>query len=98
MTKATKPNPRNRPATQADVKRAYQLGIDEGIESCWTLIAYYMVACQDCSREGFLDMYRDVCRIAEHISEGKQSWSYIKKVLEDDEHIRLHFTGGFKQR
>ena len=87
--KPKKPNPRKRPATQADVEKAKKAATDNAIETAW---AIFFTVMRD--KEGY--GIKRLTRLWEHVNElssgvvaGYVSVADLKKALKDEAGITL---------
>ena len=80
----TKTNPRRVPATQADVKRAYQDGVTEGIERGLRLFLFTLIDKHDAPMENVRQLVEEINYTAESVSQGYIKWADIAHVLQEE--------------
>lgn len=97
MTKATKPNPRNRPATQADVDRAYRKGIHAGTKHALRMILFLLIDKHAAPAEDVRQLALEINQLADHINHERLSWGYIDTVLKDND-VTVRLTDGDTDR
>ena len=79
-----KANPRKVQATEEDVKRALNRGIDMGVKRALKLAFYMMLDKHDVSVEEVQRLSEEVGWLATLVNEGRISWSFIDKVLSEN--------------
>ena len=85
-----KVNPRRKPATMADVKRAELEVKPVHMRHAIELVLYLLLDKHDAPREDVQQLAREISRVAEQIADGRLSWSYVAKILrENNVEVRL---------
>lgn len=85
-----KTNPRKQPATMADVRRAAEEVRPVHMRHAIEMVLFLLVDKYGAPKEDVQQLAREIARLSEQIASGKISWTYIKKVLEEDEvEVRL---------
>lgn len=84
MKKKKKPNPKNQPATQADVKRAKRQARDEAICLVVYMVLYIFIDKHNASKEEIQQLGHEINDLADSISKGYLKWQDIKKMLEEE--------------
>lgn len=83
-----KVNPTKKPATQADVEKAYDKGVHAGIRSANTIFLTVLL-----DKYGFedrvIDFWEDVCKLSEEIAEHRVNMTDLTHVLLKEYHIKL---------
>lgn len=88
--KAKKINPRKRPATMADVRRAEQTVKPIHMEHAFKLVLYLLVDKHNAPKEDVQQLSREITYLCQCIADGRQSWSFIDTVLkENDVEVQL---------
>ena len=77
-------NPRRRPATEADVKKAELRGIDQGVKDAVRVTLYLLIDKHNAPIEDVAQLQNEIQQTASHIIAGRLSWSYIETVLKDN--------------
>lgn len=83
-----KTNPRKRPATGADVDKAWEKGVHAGIENA-AAIMLTVLADHFGMGEQLPEVWKYVCKLSEEIGEGRISLGDLKHVLLDEYHIKV---------
>jgi len=76
----SKTNPRNRPATQADVRRAWEKGVDEGCTIACAIMLTVLADKFD-GKDYIPDIWREVNKLSDEIKEKRVSVSDLRRVL-----------------
>lgn len=87
--KKKKPNPRRRPATEADVERAKKSAHTLGLKWAIYLILYILLDKHDASKEDLQQLADEINYYAESITEGRITWKDIERVVRDEYEIEL---------
>ena len=83
-------NPRRQICTGEDVKRAENRGIEIGLRQALKIALYILLDKHDAPREDVQELAREFTWLAERINEGRISWSFVDRVLkENDVEVRL---------
>lgn len=85
----TKTNPRRVPATQADVKRAYQDGVTEGIERGIQLLLFTLIDKHDAPTDDIQQLARELNYTAESVSRGYIKWADIEETLKIEYEVEV---------
>lgn len=80
MPKNQKPNPRKIPRTQADVDRAWQQGILDGVSNASAIFLTVLVDKFD-GADRVLDVWREINKLSEEIKERRVTISDLRRVL-----------------
>lgn len=85
-----KANPRRVICTGEDVKRAESRGIETGLRQALKIALYILLDKHDAPREDVQELAREISRVAEQIADGRLSWSYVARILrENNVEVRL---------
>ena len=88
--KKKKVNPRRKPATWADVEKAHHEIDAAAMRHAIELVLYLLVDKHGAPKEDVKELNREISYTAELINENKLSWTYIEKVLRENElEVRL---------
>ena len=88
MKKSRKQNPRNRPASWADVERAKKEASNEAISLAIALML--TVLCDKFNGEEYIqDVWKEVNKLSQEVSEGRVNLWDLKTVLEEEYSIEL---------
>ena len=83
-----KQNPRNKPATQADVKRARIESCNEAVRM--TAAIFLTVICDKFNGKDYIpDLWREVSKLSEEIKENRVSVPDLIRVLREEYDIEL---------
>lgn len=88
MSKKT--NPRRRPATEADVKRAKAQATDEAMRTILYMVLYVLVDKHDATPEEIAQIAAEVNYVADSINKGYLRWEDIMHMLEDEYNVHLN--------
>lgn len=75
-----KTNPKRRPATEADVNKAWQQGVHDGIRES-TAIFLTVLLDKYGMEDRIIDVWEDICKLSEEIAERRVSVTDLKYVL-----------------
>lgn len=78
-----KTNPRKIPRTQADVDRAYEDGITDGLKRGIDLMLYVLIDKHDAPMEDLQQLAGELNHAAQCVAEGYISWSDIRQMLKE---------------
>lgn len=85
-----KTNPRRQVCTGEDLKRAEKRGIEIGIRQALKMALYILLDKHGAPAEDVQQLAAEFGWLAEHINEGHISWSFVDRVLkENDVEVRL---------
>lgn len=84
-----KTNPRKKPCTEADVKRAKREATDEALRLALYIALYVMLDKFGFSEEQLARAAQHFNRTAQEISEGRIRWQDIMYVLKDEYNVEL---------
>lgn len=85
-----KVNPNRVICTGADVKKAEDRGIVTGLRQALKIALYILLDKHGAPAEDVQELAREFEWLAERINEGRISWSFVDKVLrENDVEVRL---------
>ena len=83
-----KVNPTKKPASQADVEKAYDKGVHAGIRSANAIFLTVLL-----DKYGFgeqiIDFWEDVCKLSEEIAEHRVNMTDLKQVLLKEYQIKI---------
>lgn len=82
-------NPRRRPATMADVKRAKAEAQDRAMRMVLYLLLYVLIEKHDASTDFIQSIAEDVNYYADSIKRGYVTWKDIERVVIDEYDVRL---------
>ena len=85
-------NPRKKPVTQADIKKAKELIAAEMIENVWTLVFSVLRDKENATTEDLHRIWGEINDLSDSISQGYVSLSDLKNALKQEE--GLVFTRG----
>lgn len=90
MGGSKKTNPRRQVCTGADVRRAEDRGIVIGLRQALKIALYILLDKHAAPAEDVQELAREFTWLAERINEGRISWSFVDRVLEEnDVEVRL---------
>ena len=81
-------NPRRRPATEADVNRAWEQGVNDGVTEATTIILTVLVDKFN-GGEYIREVWREVQKLSEEVGERRVSTTDLRRVLMDDYEIEV---------
>ena len=84
MAKGKKPNPKKIPVTMADVRRAEQETQTSTMRHALELVLFILVDKHDAPAEDVQQLAREITNYSRNIVEGRLSWNYIHKILEEN--------------
>lgn len=85
-----KVNPKRQVCTGEDVKRAEDRGIVIGLRQALKITLYILLDKHGAPADDVQELAREFEWLAERINEGRISWSFVDKVLkENDVEVRL---------
>ena len=87
-----KRNPRNVPATQADVERAWGDGADFGMEFCLNLILLVLKDKHNAPNEDILQLRDEFMDAVDSLNRGYMSYADVKRTLHGDYDFRVHLA------
>lgn len=87
-TKQKSSNPRRKPRTEADVNRAFERGVCEGVANAsaiflTVLLDHYGMA------EQIQELWKDIIKLSEEVGEHRVRLSELRRVLLDEYKIRV---------
>lgn len=85
-----KPNPRNHPATKADVNKAKQEAAKTAMKHALYLVLYILIDKHDAPMDEVQQLAAELNHLAAQVADGSMSWSFIIKVLEQDYDLKLN--------
>lgn len=86
MTKKT--NPRKKPATGADVKKAWSQGVKDGVQNATAIILTVLVDHFGMA-EQIPDIWTAVCKLSEEVGESRVSLGDLRNVLKEEYRIEV---------
>lgn len=81
---AKKINPRRRPATGADVKKALREGIGVGVNYAIKICLYILLDKHGAPAEDVQELSKEMEWLAGHIESGGISWNDVDRVLKEN--------------
>lgn len=83
-------NPRRQICTGEDVKRAESRGIETGLRQALKICLYILLDKHDAPKQDVQELSREFSWLAQRINEGRISWSFVDRILEENEvEVRL---------
>lgn len=79
-----KVNPRKVQATEEDVKRALNRGLDIGVKRALKLTLYLLLDKHQAPVEDVRTLAEEIAWLAARVNEGRISWKFIDKVLDEN--------------
>ena len=86
-----KTNPRKRPCSEADVKKAKAEATNDALKRAFYIFLYVLLDKFSFSEEQLSRASQYINRTAEEVSEGRIKWQEIMHVLRDEYHITLEW-------
>ena len=83
-----KVNPRKRPASEADVKRAWEQGINDGVTHSMSIILTVLVDKFN-GAEYIRDVWREVQKLSEEVGEHRVNVNDLRRVLLEEYEIEV---------
>lgn len=83
-----KTNPRNRPASQADVEKAYRKGQDDGVKLAMAIFLTVMLDKFD-AKDKIEDIWKESNKLSEEIAEHRINLMDLANTLTEDYGIEL---------
>ena len=83
-----KPNPRRRPATGADVKKAWETGVNDGVRNAATIFLT-VLADYIHLEERLPEIWQQVCKLSEEVAEGRITFADLRLVLKEEYSINV---------
>lgn len=81
-------NPRRRPATKADVNRAWEQGVNDGVTNAMTIILTVLV--DKFNGGGYIkDVWHEVQKLSEEVGEHRVSVTDLRRVLLEEYEIEV---------
>ena len=81
-----KKNPRTRPATQADVKRAWEKGVLDGVGNASAIFLTVLVD-KFGGADHVKDVWLEINKLSEEVKERRVSVADLRRVLEEEYNI-----------
>lgn len=81
-----KKNPRSRPATQADVKRAWEKGVIEGVGNASAIFLTVLVD-KFGGADHIKDVWLEINKLSEEVKERRVSVADLRRVLDEEYNI-----------
>lgn len=79
-----KTNPRRKPATAADVKKAKHKAAEEAVRLVVYMVLYVLIDKHNAPQEDIQQLAREVNDVADSIAKGYLDWKDIRQVLEEE--------------
>ena len=96
--KKEKKNPRSKPATQADVDRAFWLGQDRGLNLAMVIFMYTLCDKHGVTAHQVEALWNEFNYVADSITKDYMTIEDAAKVLLDVHDVDLHLLGDVKVR
>lgn len=83
-----KTNPRRRPASQDNVKRAWEQGVNDGVRNAATI---FLTVIADYLRleKQIPEIWQQVCKLSEEVAEGRITFADLRHVLKEEYGINV---------
>lgn len=81
---AKKINPRKRPATQADIKRAKEQAQNDAVNLAMVIFLTVLVDKQGYDKEHIREVWNEVNSLSDSIAQGYVSFTDLRKVLDEE--------------
>ena len=85
FTAGKKVNPRNRPCTQADLKRAVNYATDTAVRQAIKMVLYVLIDKHDAPAADVQQLFDEIQWLSGHINSGALSWGYVDRVLKEND-------------
>ena len=79
-----KVNPKRRPCTEADVKKAVNKATDIAVRQAIRMVLYILIDKHDAPAEDVQQLADEIEWLAGNIDAGRLSWSYVDTVLKEN--------------
>lgn len=79
-----KVNPKRRPCTEADVKKAVNKATDIAVRQAIRMVLYILIDKHDAPAEDVQQLAEEIEWLAGNIDAGRLSWSYVDTVLKEN--------------
>lgn len=83
-----KTNPKRKPATQADVKKAWERGVKDGVQNATAIILTVLVDHFGLA-EQIPDIWKAVCKLSEEVGDNMVSLADLRHVLLTEYQIKV---------
>lgn len=83
-----KTNPRKKPATGADVKKAWNQGVKDGVQNATAIILTVLVDHFGLADQ-IPDIWKAVCKLSEEVGECRVSLGDLRNVLKEEYGIEV---------
>ena len=83
-----KVNPRKRPASEADVRRAWETGVNDGVTNAMSIILTVLVDKFN-GAEYIRDVWREVQKLSEEVGEHRVNVNDLRRVLLEEYEIEV---------
>ena len=87
--KSGKVNPRRRPVTQEDVKKAAKSGVEQAVTSTQAIFFTILMDKEGWDKEKLQEFWRKIQNLADEILEGRVSIADLKRVLREEAEINI---------
>lgn len=87
--KVKKANPRARPASQADVDRAYKRGQNEALEMVLYVVLYVLMDKHGADKEKIQSIRDDLMYTIDSIAKKYVKWQDIRQVMDEEYDVHL---------
>ena len=84
----SKVNPRKRPASEADVKRAWENGVNDGVTEAMSILLTVLVDKFN-GAPYIRDVWREVQKLSEEVGERRVNVSDLRRVLLEEYEIEV---------
>lgn len=87
--KKKKVNPRKKPVTQADLKKAKNEAVDEAVDKVWTIFFTVLRDKEGYEEEDLRRVWNEVSDLSDSIVQGYVNISDLKNTLKQEADLRL---------
>ena len=87
-----KPNPRNVPCSEADCRKAYVEGVDDGMNHLMEMVLFNLLDKHGATKEELQTLADEVDDLADYIRRGIIKWEDITKALYDEFNLEVHIS------
>ena len=94
MAKAKKVNPRRRPASMADVRKAKSEATNEAMEAVLYMVLYGLIDKIGYTPEQIHDVEEAFAYVVDSINQGYVKWQDVRRVLREEYGVKVRFVEG----
>lgn len=92
MAKSKKVNPRRRPATMADIKKAKADATDQAMTAVLYMVLYGLIDKLGYTQEQIMEVKDAFDYVIDSVDQGYIKWQDIERVLDEEYQIKLRFV------